>query len=133
MGSDQTTSPLRWFGLLAQLPRTANIILATPPFIILVALYVYGARARHIENPDDKVMPTMSQMWKGIKSTAFEKDRNDEYRLWKDTWSSLRRFGIGLGLAAVVGLIVGLNLGMLPLLRATGYPFLLFLSLLWHP
>ncbi|MBI2571420.1 MAG: ABC transporter permease [Candidatus Schekmanbacteria bacterium] len=106
----------------------ASLVLAVLPFALLAAIYLYGSAARHAENPDDKVMPTVGQLADGIWRAAFEADRKGEYRLWVDTKASLRRLAIGLGLAALVGLAVGLNIGVLPIARAATYPFLIFFA-----
>ncbi|MFN7973352.1 MAG: ABC transporter permease [Acidobacteriota bacterium] len=98
------------------------------PFAILVVLYLHGSAVRHRDNPQDRVMPTLADMGRGIVDVAFHPDRNGDYRLWKDTAASLKRVGIGIGAAAVVGLFLGLNMGLFPAFRLVFYPFVLFFA-----
>jgi len=61
----------------------------------------------------------------GFRRTAFEEDRDDEYRLWVDTWASAKRFIIGVAFL-FLGVIFGLHIGMLPYAELTFYRFVLF-------
>jgi NitT/TauT family transport system permease protein len=49
---------------------------------------------------------------------------------WNDTLASLERILTGLGISAVVGLLLGLAIGVLPYLRAVLAPFVAALSLI---
>ena len=62
---------------------------------------------------------------------AFEPSkRTGEYRLWTDTFSSLKRLGLGMLIAAMVGLVVGISTGAIPYLSATLSPLLTIISLI---
>jgi len=64
-----------------------------------------------------------------MKIMAFTKDRRTgTYLMLADTLSSLRRIMIGLGSAALIGLFLGLNMGMLPGMGVTLLPSMTFLS-----
>ena len=68
-------------------------------------------------------------MAQAVQRLAFEKnERTGEFTLFQDTFSSLRRIGLGLVLAAVVGLVIGLNMGVYPWIRAVFLPVVTFLS-----
>ena len=101
------------------------------PFIVLVAIYFTGSSLRLKVNPDDKLLPSATQMSDAIKQVAFTEDkRTGEYLLWDDTVSSLRRLGIGLVVSAAIALVAGIATGALPLAGATFSPFITVLSMI---
>ena len=120
-----------FLGLHAQPGTKFNIFLALLPFILLIAVYLVASDYRHRQNPSDKLLPKITKMVDAMKRAAFVKHkRTGRYQLWSDTGNSLRRIGIGLGAAAVCGMFLGLNLGLLPGIRALGLPFITFLSII---
>jgi NitT/TauT family transport system permease protein len=99
--------------------RGSRIILAMLPFILVAIVYVIGSLERHAANPDDKLLPPISDMVATVERLAAEPDRRSgEYVLWTDTAASLRRLTLGLGISAVVGLALGLAIGLLPVAGA---------------
>jgi hypothetical protein len=55
-----------------------------------------------------------------VRRVAFEPDRRSgEVVLWTDTAVSLQRLGLGLGLATLIGLVLGIAIGILPFVSAT--------------
>lgn len=105
--------------------------LALLPFVVLVLVYLVFSDARLAENPDDKMLPSVQSMSDAINRLAFEPSkRTGEYLFWKDTGASLTRLGIGIGVSAILGLIVGVLNGMLPLISATFSPFVRVLSMI---
>jgi NitT/TauT family transport system permease protein len=101
------------------------------PFIVLVAIYFTGSSLRLKANPDDKLLPSATQMSDAIKQVAFTEDkRTGEYLLWDDTVSSLRRLGIGLVVSAAIALVAGIATGAIPLVGATLSPFVTVLSMI---
>ncbi len=120
----------RFFGLHAEPPRMLIAILALIPFSLLLGGYLLASHARLEENPDDKLLPPVTRMLDAIDRMAFTEDkRTGDILLWKDTVSSLRRIGLGVSLAAVVGLGIGLNMALFPGLRSLALPFITFLSI----
>jgi NitT/TauT family transport system permease protein len=100
-------------------PRGGRIILAMLPFILIAIIYVIGSAERRSANPDDKLLPPISEMAATTERLAAEPDRRSgEYVLWTDTAASLRRLVLGLGIAAAVGLALGLTIGLLPVAGA---------------
>jgi NitT/TauT family transport system permease protein len=100
-------------------PRGGRIILAMLPFILIAIIYVIGSAERRSANPDDKLLPPVSEMAATTKRLAAEPDRRTgEYVLWTDTAASLRRLALGLGIAAAIGLALGLTIGLLPVVGA---------------
>ena len=65
----------------AQPSVVARWVLSILLFGLLIAGYLTGSYYRHLENPQDNVMPTLSQMLDGVKRSAFERDRNGDLRL----------------------------------------------------
>jgi NitT/TauT family transport system permease protein len=99
--------------------RGSRIMLAVLPFILIALIYVIGSAERRAANPDDKLLPPVSEMAATSKRLAAEPDRRSgEYVLWADTAASLQRLVIGLGISATVGLVLGLAIGLLPVAGA---------------
>jgi hypothetical protein len=87
--------------------------------------YLTGSYYRHLENPQDNVMPTVSQMLDGVQRSAFERDRNGDLRLWLDTFASACRFGMALGVI-FLAIPLGVGMGLFPYVEALFYRFLVF-------
>lgn len=106
-------------------------ILGLLPFVLLVLLYITASEARLAENPSDKLLPSFTSMQEAMSRMAFEPSkRSGDYIFWTDTASSLKRLSIGVGIAAVVGLVIGIATGALPLLSASLSPLLTVVSLI---
>lgn len=110
--------------------RPAWLMLAVLPFALLLFLYLTGSAQRLAENPRDKLLPSMGQMAEAVQRMAFEPDkRSGDYLLWTDTAASLKRLGLGLGIAALAGLCLGILSGALPVFGAGLSPLLTVLSM----
>jgi NitT/TauT family transport system permease protein len=110
--------------------RGGRWLLALLPLILLVLVYGIGSAARLAENPDDKLLPSATQMVDAVIRMAFEEDRRSgAYLLWSDTAASLIRLGLGLGIAALTGLVFGVAAGVFPLLRAPLSPMMTVVSM----
>ncbi len=94
-------------------------------FVVSIAAYMVTAHVRHQENPQDKLVPTVSEMVDGVKRTAFEADRKGDYRLWLDTWASAKRFVLSV-LLSVFAVLLGLHMGVLPYFEHLFLRFVLF-------
>jgi NitT/TauT family transport system permease protein len=121
-----------WFwGIHAAPSRTLRVGLAVLPFVLLLAVYLTVSHVRLESNPSDKLTPTIGRMVEAVKQMAFSRDkRTGRYLMLHDTLSSLRRILIGLGMAAIVGLFIGIHVAALPGLRATFSPVITFLSII---
>jgi NitT/TauT family transport system permease protein len=105
-------------------------VLAALPFVLVLGIYLLAADARHRENPNDKVLPTLSQMGAAVKRMAFTEDRRTgDYVMVKDTGASLKRLLTGMALGAGVGLLLGLNMGLFPGMSSTFAPFVTVVSM----
>ncbi|MPM13493.1 hypothetical protein SDC9_59850 [bioreactor metagenome] len=111
--------------------RGSRLLLALLPLLLVIAIYVLGSSHRLAENPDDKLLPSIGQMADAIERMAFTEDpRTGEYLLWTDTLASLQRLGLGIGIAAIIGLVLGMASGVFPLLRASLSPLLAVISMI---
>jgi len=105
-------------------------MLAALPFVLVLGLYLAASDARHRENPSDKILPSFSQMGEAVQRMAFTPDkRSGKYLMVNDTAVSLRRLLTGVVLAAAVGLLLGLNMGLFPGMSGTFHPFITTIAL----
>ncbi len=101
------------------------------PFILVICVYLYYSHARLAENPGDKLLPAPHTIAATVHRYAFEEDeRSGDYLWWTDTWASLERLLTALAISALIGLLLGVAIGVLPYLRATISPFVAVLSLI---
>ncbi|MGJ4948507.1 ABC transporter permease [Bradyrhizobium sp. HKCCYLS20291] len=99
--------------------RGSRMLLALLPFLLIALIYVVGSAQRRADNPDDKLLPPVSEMVATSKRLATEPDRRSgDYVLWSDTAASLQRLALGLGISAAIGLTLGLAIGLLPVAGA---------------
>jgi NitT/TauT family transport system permease protein len=119
--------------------RAATFLLSWALFAGGIALYLYVAHARHLDNPEDRVTPTLTQMTHGIVNAALRPADDDELQtagggvweqfrgsmLWKDTKATGRRFFSGM-LLLVPAVFLGLHMGLFPYAGAFFLRFVLF-------
>ena len=111
--------------------RPTKVFLCLLPFALLVVIYMVNSNARLEINPNDKLLPSFSKMGDGLHRMALEPSkRSGDYVFWKDTASSLTRLGMGVGIAAAIGLIIGMFTGALPIFSAWLSPLLTVTSLI---
>lgn len=118
--------------LINRHPGRGNaVFLLLMPFLLLLAIYFVGSAQRLAENPDDKLLPSATQMAEAVKSYAFTEDkRTGDYLLWVDTAASLKRLGIALVISAAAALLLGILLGSFPLVGAALSPFVTVISMI---
>jgi NitT/TauT family transport system permease protein len=114
-----------FFRINAKPGRLLGVLLSAAPFLLCAALYLFTAHQRHQENPQDKLVPTLSEMGEGFYRTAFEEDRKEELRLWVDTLASGRRFVVSVALS-FLAVLLGLHMGLLPYCEKLLLHFVLF-------
>ncbi len=121
----------RFLGLHAAPPPWLRRALAAAPFVILLGVYLTASHLRLAENPADKILPSIAQMVDAVDRLAFTRDaRSGEYIMVQDTVSSLRRLGLGIGLAAVAGLLLGTNMALFPGMGVTLLAAVTFISII---
>ncbi|ROT97792.1 ABC transporter permease [Histidinibacterium lentulum] len=105
--------------------------LAALPFVAVALIYASASAARRAENPQDRLLPAPAQILDTAGRLLFEPDRRTgDILFWIDTAVSLQRLGLGVGIAALTGLVIGLAIGLLPLARAGLASFVEVLSLI---
>jgi NitT/TauT family transport system permease protein len=119
------------FGLFARPEGKWKWILGSIPFVLMIAMYLFFSGERLAINPQDKLLPSFSQMGEAIWKYAFVLDkRTGVYLLWYDTFWSLTRLLSGIVLAATLGFLIGLNTALFPGMRAVFQPFLTVVSII---
>ena len=121
--------------------RVTSLGLSWFLFAAGIASYFYVAQLRHRENPDERVMPTASQMIQSFADSAL-KPAEDEMvddgsstppawqrltssMLWKDSAATSRRFLISV-LLLVPAVVLGLHMAMFPYIGAFFLRFVQF-------
>ena len=106
-----------------------------------LAGYFWTSRTRHVENPEDKVVPNLTQMAQGWSDAVLKPAEDDEIApdadkqslgrrilnsmLWKDTVASARRFLWAMALL-IPAVLLGLHMGMFPIVGEFFLRFILF-------
>ena len=122
--------PPRIFGIYAE-PGELRWTLGLLPFAIIIFGYAVVSQMAYAANPDEKILPTFLSMAQSMWSLATEADpRTGGLILWVDTGTSLMRVFIGVGCAALVGLLVGINLALFPGWKAIFGSFVTFLGII---
>lgn len=128
MNSDRYKRNSFW-GIYAEPGRKLTILLRVLPFILLLACYLIAAEVKYMENPDEKIIPTVGKMVEAMGEKVLTRDTStDTFLFWEDTYASLTRLLTGVLLATLVGFFLGINMGMLPSARESFLPFVIFVS-----
>src|SRR4051812_27653660 len=105
--------------------RTWSAVLSWFLFLAGIAAYLWVSGARHRENPEDRVTPTIAQMGSGMYNAIMQPAEEDETgpveggfwaklshsMLWKDTLATSRRFVYSLVLL-IPAVLLGLHMGL---------------------
>jgi NitT/TauT family transport system permease protein len=111
--------------------RAGRLFLAALPFVLIAVLYVAGSTERRAANPNDKLLPPVSEMVDAFYRSAFVPDRRTgEVVLWTDTAASLKRLLLGVGISTLAALCLGVAIGILPLANGLLGPFVGVLSMI---
>jgi NitT/TauT family transport system permease protein len=111
--------------------RGGALLLGALPFVLLACVYLMASHIRAGANANDKLLPTPAVLADTIRSYAFEEDaRSGSVLFWLDTIASVERLFIALALSASIGLVFGIMIGVVPLVRATLAPFVAALSMI---
>ncbi len=128
--STKKHTPRLW-GVHAQQTRILKLFLGALPFLLMIGVYLWASDIRHQNNPDDKLLPSITQMVETITPMMFkENPRNGKYIFWSDTLASLQRLAMGIGLAYLVALWLGVNMGVYSGMESIGGPFSTFVAMI---
>ncbi|MBT0667583.1 ABC transporter permease [Novosphingobium profundi] len=112
---------MRWVN--RHVRRGEGVLLGALPILLAVLAYLVAAAQRHAQNPADKILPLPGKMADSMAALLFDADPlSGQLVFWADTLASLERLGLGIGIATLMALVVGLALGALPPVRATFGP-----------
>ena len=110
--------------------RSLAVFLMALPFVLVLIAYALGSEARRAVNPADKLLPAPSQIVETAVRVVTQPDkRSGEIVFWNDTTASLQRLAFGVGIGASLGLVFGLAIGLLPIVRAGLNNFVAVLSM----
>lgn len=117
--------------LINRIPsRPVAVALAALPFAAVLIAYAVGSEMRLAANPQDKLLPAPATILDTAIRLFTEGDRRTgEILLWQDTWASLRRLALGVGIGAATALALGTLIGMLPHVRRGLSGFVAVLSM----
>ncbi|NKX43747.1 ABC transporter permease [Roseicyclus persicicus] len=108
-----------------------RLMLAALPFLLVALVYSAASAARLAENPQDRILPSFATLGDTALRLLTEEDRRSgEILFWGDTASSLSLLASGVGIAALLGLCVGLAIGLVPMVRSTFQGFVAVLSMI---
>jgi NitT/TauT family transport system permease protein len=119
--------------------RTWSMLLSWTLFAGGIGAYFYVSHARHHDNPEDRIMPTIGQMARGMYDAAMQPAEEDEAAaaphnfaerflgsmLWKDTKATARRFFYSMALL-IPAVLLGLHMGLFPYVGSFFLRFILF-------
>ncbi len=121
--------------------RSMGTILSWTLFAFALIIYLKTSHTRHVENPEDRIVPTLHQLTSGFANAALKPAEEDEEQdpaahpslpqqlihgmLWKDTMASARRFLVSLGLM-LPAVFIGLPMGAFPWINRFFGRFVLF-------
>src|SRR3989338_4641251 len=120
----------RFFGIYAEPKGAANRLTPVMPFIVLILGYLLVSDFRTRVNPDDKIFPPVSKAVASMYEMITPDTRTGTRLFVEDTVASIRRIGIGLSLASITGLLMGLNLGLFPGMKKSLFGFVTFVSII---
>ena len=129
------------FAIDAKPSRPAAMLLSWCLFAAGIGLYFYVSHQRHLENPEDRVVPSLTQMLQGIEESSLHPDASEADQpgseaqsfarrflgsmLWKDTVASGRRFLLSMALL-LPAVVLGLHMGVFPYVGQFFLRFVLF-------
>ena len=119
--------------------RITTIVLSWALFATGIGMYFYMSSKRHHDNPEDRIMPTVSQMFHGTTNAITNPAEDDEAvaenaslrqkfltsMLWKDTVATSRRFIFSI-LLLIPAVLLGLHMGLFPYVGVFFLRFILF-------
>jgi NitT/TauT family transport system permease protein len=118
--------------VINQIPaKPTNLFLNLLPFLLIILIYTFSSNEMTKENPNQKILPSFEKCAATMHKYIFEPSkRTGEYVLLNDTTSSLKRLVIGVAVSAVIALVFGIVLGMIPYMNSLLSPLVWTFSLI---
>jgi len=114
-----------------QVSRPVSLVLAAIPFVLVLIIYMIASYYRLEANPADKLLPSLEKIGQAFWRMAAVPDRRSgDILLWKDTLASLIRLCYGVGVAALLALLLGVVIGIIPKIRSLFSSFVATISLI---
>ena len=99
--------------------RGGRLFLGLLPLAAAGFYYVVASDARQAANAQDKILPTLGEIGAAVERMAFTVDPvKNIIPMLADTGASMERLVIGLAIATLATLVIGLIVGLLPVIRA---------------
>ncbi|MEM1445336.1 MAG: ABC transporter permease subunit [Planctomycetota bacterium] len=89
---------------------------------VLAMGYTWLSHRQHAANPDDRTIPTWSQLAEGVQKTVTPQPISGEVWLSRDVQATYSRLGLGLLTGAGLGVAIGLGMGCFAPLEALLLP-----------
>jgi NitT/TauT family transport system permease protein len=120
--------------------QVTTIVFSWMLFVVGLGLYFYTSQKRHQDNPEDRIMPTVTQMFHGMSDASTKAAEDDDSTLpanaslrqrffasmlWKDTLATSRRFIYSI-LLLIPAVLLGLHMGLFPYVGVFFLRFILF-------
>ena len=111
--------------------RVTALALGLLPFIGTIVGYAVASHYRRLDNPADKLLPSLESMGQAFWRMATQPDRRSgDLLLWLDTFDSLWRLGTGMAMSTLLAILFGIAIGFIPHIRSTLAPYLATFSLI---
>ncbi len=111
------------------LSRRWRVALGILSIALLIGIYSLLSYRQLAENPDDRSIPSLSQLWTDGVMKVFTADRTGEVWIWEDTKATLfSRLLSGLAAGVALSIVIGLLMGCYAPVEAFLHPPLAFLA-----
>lgn len=111
--------------------RPTVVVLALLPFVAVLIAYAVASDIRLTTNPADKLLPAPDTVMATAGRLISQPDRRSgDILFWHDTWASLQRLLLGVGISSAIGLMFGLLIGLIPMARALLAQFVAVVSMI---
>ncbi len=111
--------------------RVTALALGLLPFVLTLVAYAIASHYRRLDNPADKLLPSITSMGEAFWRMAAVPDRRSgDLLLWLDTFDSLWRLGTGMAVSTLLAISLGIAIGFIPHIRSGLAPYLATFSLI---
>ena len=111
--------------------RVTALALGRLPFVATIVTYAIASHYRRLDNPADKLLPSIERMGEAFwRMAAIPDRRSGDLLLWVDTFDSLWRLGTGMAVSTLLALCLGIAIGFIPHVRSALAPYLATFSLI---